>query len=585
MKYFFNLVIFFLFINYSIVHAKGYQDKGVSGSLSFLYSDEIYDNINSNITQKNFTQEYGINYDGHIYNPNLFSYRLLSLIRFENITQDGSSNNGKTKENSEDFSIDTNFLRSSNYPLRLYYRTSNRPRTSINSGRIINLDSKQDSYGLSGSAKIDKIDINYNISESSNIDNSEDKLQDRTTSQYGASIGYRTEVDSIMLKYLHVTTDTQEYSSGIKTDEIISNDSIDFSYNTKITDTLNLSSVLGYNTSSASDYIVTRGNFNLNWQPNKDYYATAEVAFSRSDIQVLRDVNSTETTLDRTDTFDINEQFNYVLNKNITFAQSLNYFSYEGINSSGDTVSLMLSGIYNKTKNLSPQRIIRYMSSLRTTFRQTNSTSINQDANTTSVINTSDNTNDTAITSKITYTEIFPSINSNLNFDISYIGTKSTKNSKDEYNVGFSLLSNFSSFRNTFDAKYTSLDKQTTISYSDNLYYFMPVGIKGNLNAGIGIEVKETTSSSTTIKSELLKADLNFRYRFFRRLNFLTRFNINKDLGYNTLDYSSETELMSKLGLTSISISYNYDYSYSKTNTNETELIRHILLAKIKRTF
>ena len=585
MKYFFNLVIFFLFINSSIVHAKGYQDKGVSGSLSFLYSDEVYDNINSNITQKNFTQEYGINYDGHIYNPNLFSYRLSSLIRFEDITQGGSNDSGKTEENSEDFSIDTNFIKSSNYPVRLYYRTTNRPRTSINSGQIINLDSKQDSYGLSGSAKINKIDINYNISESSSIDNSEDKLQDRTISQYGASIGYRSEVDSIMLKYLHVTTDTQEYSSGIKTDEVINDDSIDLSYSTKITDTLNLSSAIGYNTSSASDYIVTRGNFNLNWQPSKDYYATAEVAFSRSDIQVLKDVNSTETILDRTDTFDMSEQFNYILNKNITFSQSLNYFSYEGISSSGDTTSLMLSGIYNKTKNLSQQRIIRYMSSLRTTFRLTNSTSINQDDNTTSVINTSDNTNDTAITSKITYTEILPSINSNLNFEISYIGSKSTENSKDEYNVGFSLLSSFSSFRNTFDAKYTSLDKQTTISYSDNLYHFMPVGIKGNLNSSIGIEVKETTGSSTTTKSELLKADLNFRYRFFRRLNFSTRLNIKKDLGYNTLDYSSETELMSKLGLTSISISYNYDYSYSKTNTIETELVRHVLLAKIKRTF
>ena len=230
-----------------------------------------------------FTQEYGINYDGHIYNPNLFSYRLSSLIRFDDITQDGISNSGKTEENSEDFSIDTNFIKSSNYPVRLYYRTSNRPRTSINSGQIINLDSKQDSYGLSGSAKMGNININYNASESSSIDNSEDKLQDRTTSQYGTSVEYRTKVDSIMLKYLHVTTDTQEYSSGIKTDETINDDSIDFSYNTKITDTLNLSSVIGYNTSSASDYVVTRGNFNLNWQPSKDYYGNAEVAFSRSD--------------------------------------------------------------------------------------------------------------------------------------------------------------------------------------------------------------------------------------------------------------------------------------------------------------
>ena len=141
--------------------------------MSFLYSDETYDNITSITTQKKFTQEYGINYDGHIYNPNLFSYRLSSLIRFDDITQDGISNSGKTEENSEDFSIDTNFIKSSNYPVRLYYRTSNRPRTSINSGQIINLDSKQDSYGLSGSAKMGNININYNASESSSIDNSE----------------------------------------------------------------------------------------------------------------------------------------------------------------------------------------------------------------------------------------------------------------------------------------------------------------------------------------------------------------------------------------------------------------------------
>ncbi|MCF6339467.1 MAG: hypothetical protein L3J10_01785 [Sulfurimonas sp.] len=581
---FFRLIIFFFLICSTIIHAR-YQDRGASGAISFLYDDQSYDLDGTIIEQKKLTQEYELDYDGHIYNPNLFSYKIDTLLRFDNITQDGSVNSGKTKENSEDFAINTSFLRSSKFPFRLYYRTSNRPRTSINSGQIINLNSKNDNYGLSGKVKFDEIEINYDASESSNTDNTEDKLFDRTILRYESSVRYKTDMDSVMLKYSHTTTDTQEYSSGTTNNTSEGNDNISLTHSSILSEDITISSSFGYATGTEGDSSIMTGNFNIGWKPDADYQLSADTAISSTEFNVLKDVNSTQTTLEKTDTFDINEMFIYNITKNLLFTQTLNYFSYEGPSSNGDTAVFSLSGTYNNTKQLTPQRRLSYTSSLKTTFRQQNSSSTSQDTNTTTVTNESTSTNNTSYSIIANLSEELPSINSRLHLNAGYIGTRSTEDSTDKYDIGFSLLSVYNNFRNVLNAEYSSPGDTTTITFSDKLYYTRPVGIKGNLSSNIGIDITETSGSTVVRKSEKLSAGFKFRYRFFRRLNFLTAADFNKDLGYNTLNYSYKAELKSVLGLTTISISYDYNYSYAKSVSDEAKSTRQVLLAKIRRTF
>jgi hypothetical protein len=577
MKNFFVLILFLIYLSSGFLHAYT-RDKGISGSLAFLYLDENYVITDSANRQKKFTQEYDLKYQGNIYNPNLLEYRLSGLIRFDDTKQEAETDSYKTDETSEDFGIDANFIKKSNFPFRVYYRTSNRPTSQIYSNTVINLLSKKENYGLSGRVKLNKFNLTYEASKDSTLEDDAGALQETKMMHYGSSLEYRNKKDTANLRYMHTETDNASFANNEKSFTSEKNDNIDFSYSSKITNDLTYSSRASYITTTSNDATIMNAQFGLNWRPKKDYSANADIALSRSDFYYAEDSNSSEAVLYRTDTLDINQNFSYKLMKDLTFTQSANFFTDKGKTSSGETASLQLGLNHRYRYQLTAQRRLNIASSFRTVIRTNKRTSLNESVSE----STKETDHQYNFNSKARITEQFPSIKSNLIASVGYNGIRSSTEVTNQYTAALSLSSRFGVFTNSFNTRYMNDGNSVNIEYGDKIDYTTRLGPKGSLNASVGVQIRKYMyDEGDNRSSELYNAKLNFRYLFFNKLHFSTSMNIDKDLGYDTLKYSYDTELTIRRGLTEASILYNYDYS----KILETYSNRETLQVKFKRRF
>jgi hypothetical protein len=584
MRKYFTVVVSLIYLSSTtFLHAK-YKDVGLSGSLGFMYEDESYSYDERESTQQRFNQEYELRYSGNIYSPNLFSYNIYSLMRFDDTKQQGDNANA-TQSDSQDYGTTLSFLKKSNFPFRVYYSKTQRPTSNVYVDRVVNLLSERENYGLSGSVKLNKINIRYEASQNETLEESLGTLQERSTFRYGSSLTYENEKNNFRLSYLHTDTDDTKFVDNNVTTDVTfqadESDDVSLSYGTKLTNDLRFSSTLGYNTTSVNETEVMTSNFTLAWSPDADYSGGVSLSLSSLEYSI-EDFNSTETTVSTTDTMDISQNFNYKINENFSLSESINYFTYESENASSETSALTLSLKYAYSKRLNAQRVLNFRSSLRGSMRNTKRSTV--DSNTTAVDVTTQNTVDYSFINTLSITEMLPSINSRLYGSIGVSTSQSSSVVTNRYNANLSLSSKFNKFTNIFDARYEYTDTVSTMSVGDNLNYSTLVGLKGNLAASIGAEIR-TSKAETTTSSELIKARLNFKYRFFRKLQFSTITTVNKDLGYNTLNYGNKTMFSYRAGLSTMSLSYDYDYASTTSSTDKTVSQRSVVRAKFKRKF
>jgi len=597
MRFFFTFTLFILFVGSTSLYAK-YKDRGVKGRLGFIYEDENYD-LNGLINeQKKFTQEYELNYEGNIYNPNLLEYKISSLLRFDNTNQKTGANDGKTDVRSKDYRIDTDFIKNSNYPFKIYYSSSNRPISTIYADTAINLLSQINNYGFSGLVKLDRLNFDYEASKNTNSDEDEKRFLERTITKYGGSVRYKGIDKYIQFRAIHTQTQSNTITLDETDSENSSDDTLGLSYSTKINKTLRLSSSLGYSKTTISDGTIANANVNVNWKPSSDYDGMFNISFSRVDFYLQDDLNSSNSQkyLSRTDTLNINQNFSYRPTEELSFSQGMDYFSNQQTVNSMESVSLNLDANYIYHNQLTSERALDFSSSLRYVVQNSKNTETN---------GTVDSTRDNMyyMQAKIGFSEDFPSINSKFRIGTRYNGSRSSEVSLDEYGTDLSFLSRLGIFSNSLSANYTVSGVVTSVGYRDTINFGSRVGYRGYLSGSVGYDVRETSSSNTDTKattksdtkSELCRANLNFRYRFFRKLMFSIGTNISKDLGYNTLVYGGESKLEYKRGLTKVSIFYHYDHADTElsadSNTvsnvlpNRTYSTRKSLQAKFERKF
>jgi len=589
MRKFFSFILFYIYIGTASLYAQ-YQDKGINGRLGFLYEDENYNLRGLVNEQKKFTQEYELNYEGNIYNPNLLEYRISTLLRFDNTKQKTGESDGKTDLRSRDYRIDADFIKNSNFPFKIYYTSSNRPTSTIYADTAINLLSQVNNYGLTGLVKLDRLQFDYEVSKDTSTDEDDKRFLERTITKYGGTVRYKNRDDNIQFRALHTQTDSRTITLDTAGSQNDSDDTLGLSYGTKISKTLRLSSSLGYSKTTIGDGTISNAGVNLNWKPSSDYDGTLAISFSRVDFYLSDELNSSSSqkSLSRTDTLNINQNLNYRPTKELSFSQGIDYFSNKQTTNDTETASLNLDANYIYNNQLTSERALDFSSSLSSIMQN----SKNRDTN-----GTVDSTRESMyyMRAKVGISEKLPSINSRLGIGTRYNGTRTSKVSVDEYGADFSLLSRLGIFSNSLRANYTLSGVVTTISYGDTINFAARVGYRGYLSGGVSYNTTETSGSKSDTKSQLCKADLNFRYRFFRKLMFSTGANISKDLGYNTLVYGGNSKLEYKRGLTKIGIEYRYNHATAELSTGQnaasttlsssTNSTRKSLQAKFERKF
>ena len=580
MKSFFAFSLLVLLINASTLFAKKYNDIGLDGSLGFLYRDENYDQDDKITQQKEFTQQYSMRYRGNIYNPNLIDYSLSGLLHYDDIEQKVSGENRKTKVTDTDYGISANIIKKSKFPFKVYYKNKSRPQSVVYSNYSSSLISDIENYGILGSVKLDNFNIKYEATKDTNINDNLEMFSDKTISKYGTRFQYKTKNNSITLTQMHTDNNDNYINYGKKSSLEFSDDNFGLSYNGKLNKSLTISSSLGHLSSTHNDAAITNANFNVNFKPKEKYSTHIGVAASRSDFYIASDLNnSSNKELNRMDTIDLNQNFRYKLIKNLSFSQSVNYFKYDGSNLSGANSNFKLKTDYRYDKKLNSQRQVSFSSSLGSNIQKNKSTDAKN-------ITTSSNINRYVLNSKANINEQMPSIKSSLKASVNYDAIRSSSAEyENNYGANISFVSKINIFTNILESSYYAIADTTTIRYSDNINVTKNVGIKGRITASAGIEQMERTGGILKIKSELYKAKVNFRYRLLRKILFTSNAKISQDLGYNTLKYSSRSELSFKKALTKISISYDYDYSDINLNNNTTNIARSILQAKFNRRF
>jgi len=432
------LLLYLISANLTLLYASNYPDRGIGGSLGYTYEDENY-NIDDSITsQQRLIQEYKLKYEGNIYNPNLVNYRLSGLFRFEKINQKIDTNNRTSDANSEDYRFDASFIQNSKFPFRIYYNTSNKPTNTIYANTSINLLSKRENYGLFGLVKLNKFNFDYEASKDTTSDEDTEGFLERAISKYGGSLRYTDKKDNMQLRYMHILTDSTFINFTQNTKSNIEENDLSLSYGTRLTKDLSLSSSANYTDTSMNNGTIMDARLGLNWNPKADYDGNIDMSLGRVDFYFLDDLNiSAGEVLDRTDTLDIDQNFNYRPMEGLLFLQGINYFSYERPDDSFESRRLKLGAIYMHTKQLNPQRTVSFRSSLRTQLQKTAKTDfINR-------TNVSETDNQYTLEVKADISEQLPSWKSILKIDTDYNGIRTSTMSDNEYGINLSLNSRF----------------------------------------------------------------------------------------------------------------------------------------------
>lgn len=580
------LILVLLHFGTAYLHASKYQDKGVSGSLALTYEDREYILTNSSNKENIFVsssieskliQEYKLGYDGNIFHPNLLQYTVSGLFRLEDTEMESGGKNGELKSNSEDFAITTSFFQNSIFPFRLYYSSSNRPSSSVYADDEIKLLAKSEDYGLSGLLKLDKLKLDYKASNQTTTDDDGIKFFERTIVKYGATLDYVDSADRFRLNFLNTKTDNKIYSNNTVNLDNSDVNSLSLSYSTGIFKDFKLSSDVNYETITTNDTEVFNANIGLTWSPKSDYKGSFNASFGRVDMYILDDLNaSLGKIFDRTDTVDVNQFLSYTPMKNLRFSESISYFSFERPLQTSDTTIVDFSAQYSYLKVFTSQRSVDISSSVTERMEYINTTDSIEGKN------ESEKGNTVMLFFSTNLLEQLPSLNSLFKLTLSYNGTNNSNGQNvNSYTGSLFLSSKYGILNNSLNATYNINGDTKLITYGDRLNASIRTGYRGTIGAGLGIDAQETITKENSTKTEILKANLRFSYRFFTKLMFFATGNVDKELSYNTLTYIAESKLEYRVGKTSFDISY----SYNNSTAEGLATVSKFLKARFIRTF
>lgn len=603
------LIFAFFILLVTSLHAKYYKDKGLSGKLAFSSRNETFTTKSVENTQNDFMQEYGLRYQGNIYNPKLIDYDLSAVFRFNDIKYNGV-NSGNTDLDSTDYNLNINFLGATSVPFTIYARKTDRPTTTIYYDSRIKLQEANEKKGLRGLIKLSSnLNIDYEIYDENYIRENETKtldvnntikeqfqVQQNDIRTYKTALRYTTRKNNMNLRFQQDLRDILTLTQ-LKTGVDIDVDSVQtvdntlrFNSRTEMSPDFVLSTFANYTSREIWNSETLNANVNLDWVPKgAKYNGAVSISFDRAKFSIINDLNASDTNIQNfnTDLLQFRQKFNYKITRNFVIQQVVNLTAYDSNTAKGQSDGLNLR--LNYTKRLNSQTKIRAAANI--------DAKNNHDEYTTA------DTNISALSvneiNEILYTydastgilQAFPFIFSKLDISFRYSGRDSSLNKKsNNYVTALSLNSSLWKFTNSFNSSYTASDNMTSlksinttsIHMTEKFNFSSQLWTKGRIFTSVGYRYDKTDSNILFLYRKYITSNINFNYRFFNSIDCSINANLEKETVQDQIIIQEEAKIRYTAGKTEMALSYRYN----KTGTNlSLNTARSIIEATLVRRF
>lgn len=446
-------------------------------------------------------------------------------------------------------------------------------------------------FGLSGQINLKMFKINYNASDSKGIYEDIFSKDNRENSMYKTTFTKETKNHNFRLSYESTNQMIDRKNVNYSSKSNIDNENIDLIYRAKISDALRLNAQSYYRISAYSDNDWTDtetqsilSSLNIAWNPKGKH--SASIGISGTSIKDEDMKLNTNTSVDN---IQISQSYGYRMTKNINITQSASH-------------SIVFDE-FSTIKNTNVSSSVNYTTNISA------DSSINLSASASVNNNTNDTNVSTAIADITSYTyslgtgfnQILLDINSRLRIGFGYSGSINTRNEiKDSYSANFNMdtiiysvirnqliVNYFNDTINSLDYNNISIFRNTQrITVNNKINYTTRIGFRGTLNSKVGIEyLLAKTTDREDIDKLMPKVDLLFKYRFGQKLRHTTKFNIYKEVFYDTISYNFESGFRFNSGKLSASVEYVYNKTIVGDNIDILDRDKHRVSMKFKRMF
>lgn len=602
-----QLIFLFCFILSLNINAKSTPDKGLYGSLNFLYYDEnIETKYKYNV--QDFTKELKLGYMGNLYSPKLLTYKLDSTLSYQDIRNKYQNTKYNLESETLDYNLNLAFLKESRFPFTYYKNKSDNPITKFDYSDSYQFIYKSENSGLNGSIKLNDLNINYNFAQNNISSQAQEYLNNTDQEIYTTSLRYYKKNHKFNINYQHL----DRQNSMVSNDPLVNNenssqvdDSLMFKYNSNISKSLTFDSSASYFTSEYLQYENETSylDLNLNWKPDNDYRGNIYFRSSRLKTQYDTNEDNSTTIVNQTfDTFNFSQNFGYAYTKNLNFSQNLSEYLYDSDTSKGLITNFQLR-VNHKYQNTAIKDSIFLIKSSADYQKLINT---KEDK----ILNIEDNTNTNIYTLSLVpgLTTDFSKINTTSYLGADFYDTHSSNNEYTQrYGLSLKLNSkflyiarnNFTSYvsKTNTNIKWdrfndnnetiiiTNSSSVTTKRLTDTVNVSFRLRNKGTINCKTGVNYSKTSSKENSIEYTKILGEMILKYRFTRKLNFTADIYADKDVT-NKLNTGRGKVLISYMaGKTNISAGYNYYKTLADNDSSFQTWSRSRLSAKLTRKF
>lgn len=318
----------------------GNLTRGLFGNIEYGYMRDSSELSTTSTEQSTINQRYTIGKRGSIYSPNLLSYLLQGSFLIQDIDATTNSESVNRSQKVDNYRVNADFFRKTNFPFTLYGDKSINPYASIDGGNAYSYDASNEQMGVTGSMKLPYFDLQYTAENFDTKRNETFADETRKGSNYSLTLSKNYEQLKLSLSYIDRN---QDYNRVDRNQTVLQNWT-DHNRNMRANaiwtpqKEISVISNIGYSENSYIDMKNTSGNVNASWTPNNRLQAGADVS-----------VNFMQAGGMRNDTVMISENSSYRFSPETTARQTVSLYRTNTDNSDMTVGMATAGGQYSKT--------------------------------------------------------------------------------------------------------------------------------------------------------------------------------------------------------------------------------------------
>ncbi len=308
------------------------KPSGLSGLIQLTYQKDRNKDIDAESEKSSITQEYKLQYQGHVYSPKLLMYNIGGTFRKEDSDiEESRAGKTSTKTKSKDYNLKLDFIQGTKYPFTIFKEKIELPTWTIQPTQTFQTKQTSDRYGLFGNAFLGKgINMRYDIRQDNTKSVGQTEATDRRNRSFMFGADSRKED-----KFIDATYSYQHNFERNKNEfEAINDAKVSWGLRGKTT---NFNMDMSYNNNSFTEFATTTANMNLNYMPSSDFNSNFSLYGNR--IEQKENKGTFVTFF---------ENMTYKLSPYLTTNQSLMLYRSSGDFGNDGTESLTLGLVFTK---------------------------------------------------------------------------------------------------------------------------------------------------------------------------------------------------------------------------------------------